>query len=134
MNFQEVLAPYQEIDEGGREVRTYEAYLKWLTGPKYGIPKEFVEKAILMTFAELEQGAAFEGTEEFSAGHHLDVYIRDTALRLRDEWAKDEAVKMEGFFNNLLQAHKDKAVQEVIDQMNKPKNLVQRAAKKVFRL
>lgn len=130
MDFKKILEPYQEKDVD----RSYEAYIKWLTGPKYGINKEFAEKAILIVFNELEQGKSFEDTKDFKAPHYLDQHIRDTAIRLRDEWAKEESVKMETFFNDLLRVHKDKTIQEVLGQVNKPINWAQKVGKWMFRL
>lgn len=108
MDFTEILKPYQE--EG--TVRDYAAYIKWLTGPKYGIPREFAEKAILKTFTELSQGKDFAPSAQFSAGHFLDQYIRDLAIKYRDDWAAEEQTKMESFFSELIDTHKERWEEE----------------------
>lgn len=133
MDFNKLLEAYQDGDSG----RSYATIMKWLTGPKYGIDKAIVEKAILSVFNELEQGKSFLAAEGFSAGHHLDQYIRDVALKLRDGWAEEEAVKMEAFFNNLLQTHKEKAVKDFMasrEEFQKALNWFQRFIKWLFRI
>ena len=101
MDFKKVFVPYHE--EGVE--RSYNAYLKWLTGPKYNIPKEFVEKALLTVITELHQGKEFVKDDLWSAGHYLDHYIRERAIYFRDEWAKTEEERMQNFFNELVQIH-----------------------------
>lgn len=120
MNFDELIQPYSEGD------RTVEAQVKWLLSKN--IPRNHIDQALLIVYDEIERGKVHEN------GHALDRYLLDVAQGLHQAELDDSVKKLEGFFNGLVQRHKDIAVEEVIARMQKPLNRLQRFGKWLFRL
>lgn len=120
MNFEELLQPYSEGD------RTVEKQVKWLLAK--GIPRHHIDNAVLTVFDEIDRGKTFEN------GHDLDRYLLDVAQGLYKSELTEHVAKLEGFFNDLTQRHRDEAAAEVIARMQKPLNWLQRFGKWLFRL
>jgi hypothetical protein len=126
MDLKSLLAPYSEPQEDGTCLRTIENQVKWLMGKN--IPRSHIDQAILSVYDEIERGKTFEN------GTALDHYLLEVATHLHKVELTDSVAKLEAFFSQLMQTHRDAAASEIIAKMQRPLNWLQRAAKRLFRL
>jgi hypothetical protein len=88
MDLRALLEPYSE------DGRTVEGQIRWLHGIK-GIPREYVDKAILTVYSDMEKG------KTLGSGHALDAALYEMAKQEEQAALTESVNQLEAFFNNL---------------------------------
>jgi hypothetical protein len=89
MDFETLLQPYS--DEGNR---TLQGQIDWLVNKKQ-IDVNLAQLAIAKVYFEISGGLTFSKDEHHSAGWHLDQYLLQTAIKLKQD-ALAQIVKVAG--------------------------------------